>query len=83
MANEIITLSGMMNFVKDDINSMTKGDLKYKADCVLDLRIADFVIMAKIRASMKDKSYSVKLTLDGNGEIVEGEFECLRGELDM
>ena len=28
--------------------------------------------MAKIRASMKDKSYSVKLTLDGNGGIVEG-----------
>ena len=68
-----------MNFFKDDINSVTKGDLKYRADFVLDLRIADFVIMAKIRASMKDKSYSVKLTLDGNGGIVEGESECPRG----
>ena len=73
MANEIITLSRMMNFFKHDINSVTKGDRKYKADFVLDLRIAHFVIMAQIRASIKVKSYSVKLTLDGNGGIVEGE----------
>ena len=68
-----------MNFFIDDINSVTKGDLKYKADFVFDLRIADFVIMAKIRAFMKDKSYSVKLTLDGNGGVVEEECECPRG----
>jgi len=79
MANEIITLSGMLKFFKDDINTVTKGELKYKADFVLDLRIVDFSIMAKIRASMKDKSYRVKLTLDGNGGIVEGECECPRG----
>ena len=52
MANEIITLSGMLKFFKDDINTVTKGELKYKADFVLDLRIVDFSIMAKIRASM-------------------------------
>ena len=56
MANEIITLSGMLKFFKDDINTVTKGELKYKADFVLDLRIVDFSIMAKIRASMKDNS---------------------------
>ena len=79
MANEVITLSGMMKFFKEDINTITKGELKYKADFVLDVRVSDLVVMAKIRASMKDKSYSVKLTLDGDGGIAKGECECPRG----
>ncbi len=79
MAKEIITISGMMEFFKEDINSITKGELKYKADFVLDLRLSDHVIKAKVRASMKDKSYSVMLTVNGDGGISKGECECPRG----
>ena len=41
--------------------------------------MSDLVVMAKIRASIKDKSYSVELTLDGDGGIAKGECECPRG----
>ena len=59
MDAKIITMAGMLDFFKDDPNSIKKGEQKYKAEYVLDLRIHDFVIMAKVRASMKDKSYNV------------------------
>ena len=62
MTNEVITLSGMMKFFKEEVNTITTGELRCKADFVVDL-----VIIAKIRATMKDKSYCVKLTLDGDG----------------
>ena len=40
--------------------------------------------MAKDRGSMKGKSYSVKLTLVGNGGIVKGDCKCMPQEgLDM
>ena len=68
-----------MNFFQDDVMTMSRRELKYKADFVLDLRIVDFAIMAKIRASIEDKNYNVKLTVDGNGGIVERECECPRG----
>ena len=79
MANEIITIAGMVNFFKEDTNTITKGELKYKADFVLDLRLTGLTVVSKVRASMKDKSYSVTLTIDGDGGILMGNCECPRG----
>ncbi len=56
MAKEIIMILGMMEFFKDNVNSVTKGELKYKADFVLDLRLNDHMIKANVRASVKDKA---------------------------
>ena len=72
----LITLSGMMNFFKEDLNTIAKGELKYKADFVLDLRNSEYATKAKIRASMKDKCYNVVLTVDGKGEILNGKCQC-------
>ena len=77
MANEIITFAGITNFFKEDLNTIAKGELKYKADFVLELRIHEFTIRGKVRASMKDKSYSVHI-VDGDGGITEGQCECPR-----
>ena len=41
---EIVTLGGIMNFFKDDANSVNKGELKYKSDYVLEVRLLDMVI---------------------------------------
>ena len=68
MMKEIISLSGMMKFFKEDINRITKGESKYKADFVLNLRVPDLVIVSKIIAFMKNKSYSVKLASDGDAD---------------
>ena len=80
MAKEVITLSGVMEFFKDDLNSVSKGESKYKAGFVLELKITEFVIKAQVRASMKDKSYKVSLTVDGDGGISHGECDCPRGK---
>ena len=41
--------------------------------------MSDLVVMAKIRASIKDKSYSVELTLDGDGGIAKGNASAPEG----
>ena len=79
MAKELMTLGGIAEFFKDDLNSISKGELKFKSDFVLEFRIVDHSIHAKVRASMKDKSYYVKLVVDGEGGISEGKCECPRG----
>ena len=79
MAIEIITIAGMVNCFKEDTNTITKGELKYKADFVLDLRLTGLTVVSKVRASMKDKSYLVTLTIDGDGGILKGNCECPRG----
>ena len=76
MAKNVITLSGIIAFFKDNLNSVTKGELKYKAGFVLELKIAEFVIKAQIRASMKDKSYKISLIIDGDGGICKGQSKC-------
>ena len=77
MAKEIITLSGIMPFLKDDLNSVTESKLKYKAGFVLELKIAEFVIKAKVRASMKDKSYQISLLME-MVSLVRGKANALR-----
>ena len=69
MANEVVTLSGIMNFFKDDQNTVSKGESEFKAGFVLKLKIVGFLIKAQIRASMKDKAYRTSLTFDRNGGI--------------
>ena len=76
MANEIVTLAGMTKFFKDDLNCINKGELKFKADFVLELRNIEHQINAKVRASMEDRLYAVTLTVDGDGSISEGKCEC-------
>jgi len=49
-------------------------------DFVLDLRIDDLTVNAKVRASMKDKSYSVSMTIDGCGGIKQVTCQCPRGK---
>ena len=68
-----------VSFFKDDPNSIKKGELKFKSEYVLDLRINDFMITAKVRASMKDKSYNVNIAIDGSGGIKEATCQCPRG----
>ena len=79
MAKELVTLGGMTEFFREDLKCIGKGELKFKADFVLELRIIDHTIHAKVRASMKDKSYCVLLKVDGDGGILEGTCECPRG----
>ena len=80
MTKEVITLSGIMEFFKGDLNSVMKGESKYKAGFVLELKVTEFMIKAQVRASMKGKSYIVSLTVDGDGGISKGKCDCPRGK---
>ena len=80
MDTEIITLAGLFEYFKDDVNTIRKGELKCKSDFVLDLRINNLTVNAKVRASMKEKSYSVSLTIDGSGGIKQATCDCPRGK---
>ena len=78
MANEVVTLSGIMKFFKDDLNTVSKGESEFQAG--LELKIVGFLIEAQVRASMKDKAYKTSLNVDGNGGIREAECECPMGK---
>ena len=80
MDTEIITLAGILNYFKADINAIRKGELKFKSDFVLHLRIEDLTVNAKVRASMKDKSYNMSTTIDRCGGIKQTTCQCPRGK---
>ena len=46
---------------------------------MLDLRLVDYLITAKVQASMKDKSYAVSLTVSRDGGILSAVCQCPRG----
>ena len=46
---------------------------------MLDVRLVDMDVNAKVRASMKDKSYRTQLTVNGTGEIIKSSCDCPRG----
>ena len=77
---EVITLSGMLSFFKDDQNSIEKGEQKFKSGFVLEVQMRGHMINGKIRASMKDKCYAVSLEVNGDGNILTGSCECPRGK---
>ena len=79
-AAEVVTLGGIMNFFKDDTNCVTKGELKFKSNYVLEVRLLNMIIYSKVRASMKDICYKVELTVDGSGQIVKACCSCPRGD---
>ena len=64
---EVIKLSVMLSFFKDDQNSIEKGEQKFKSGFVLEVQTRDHMINGKIRASMKDKCYAVSLKVNGDG----------------
>ena len=58
-ANYVVSLSGLMNFFRDDPNCIAKGEVKFTSNYVLEVRVDGFEVIAKVRASMKDRSYKV------------------------
>ena len=80
MANEVVTLTGITIFFKDDLNMLTNGKSEFKTGLVLELNIVGFLIKAQVRASMKGIAYRTSLTVDGDGGIREAECECHRGK---
>ena len=78
-ASRTVSRAGILQFFKEDENRIRKGELKFNSGFVLDQRISDITLCAKVRASMKDKSYSVSLTIDGSVGISMATCECPRG----
>ena len=79
MDSEIITLAGALSFFSEDLSVIGKAELKLKSNFLLEFKIEDFCIRAKVRSSMKDKAYSVILNVDGSGGIACAKCECPRG----
>jgi len=79
-AEYVVSLSGLVNFFHDDPKCIAKGEVKFTSDYVMEVRFEGFKIFAKVRASMKDRSYKVGLKTDGKGVILSGSCECPRGE---
>ena len=76
---QVISLSGLLDFFRDEKNSIDKGEIKFNSNYVLEVRINGFEIKALVRASMKNKSYKVGLVITGDGSISSGSCECPRG----
>ncbi len=78
-AQQVISLSGLLKFFQEDQNSIQKGEFKHNSNFVLEVKRNGFQILATVRASMKDKSYKVGLSVDGTGSILTT-CECPRGQ---
>ena len=82
MASQAISLTGILQFFGADENTIRKGELKFTSGFVLDLRICDFILSAKVRASMKDKSYSAGPWLQwGVGGVTPPQASSLSAKL--
>ena len=79
MAEQVVSLSGLVTFFREDSNCITKGELKFNSGFVLDVKLKGFEVFAIVRASMKDRSYKVGLNIDGKGSILSATCECPRG----
>ena len=47
MVNEIVTLPGIIEFDKDELSILSKGESKYKADLILEKKLYEYIINAK------------------------------------
>ena len=63
MDTELITLAGILEYLYDDVNTIRIGQLKFKSDFVLHLRIDEIRVNAEVRASIKYKRYSISLII--------------------
>ena len=77
-AVETVTLSGILNFFNEDQKIVEKGEQKFKCGFVLDVKLREHTINAMIRTSTKDKSYTVCLEVNGDGNILRGTCDCPR-----
>ena len=50
MDTELITLAGILEYLNDDVNTIRLGQLKFKSDFVLHLRIDERTVNAEVRA---------------------------------
>ena len=76
---EVVTFTGIMKFFKDDANAVEKGEIKFRSGFVLQLSLSDHTLSSRVRASMKDRCYSVAITVDGEGGILDASCDCPRG----
>ena len=78
-SKEVVTFTGILKFFKDDANAVEKGEIKFRSGYILQLSLSDHTLFSKVRASMKDKCYSVAIIVDGEGGISEASCDCPRG----
>ena len=78
-ATEIITLSGLVTFFRDDPNCIERGEAKYNADYVLEVRLKDYEVLSSVRSTFRDRSYKTTLSIDGKGGIKSACCDCPRG----
>ena len=75
---EVISLAGMVRFFKDYDSLIDKGNIKYANGYVLQVRILDMSIEGFVQSSMGDKSYTVNISADGCGNILNSSCACYR-----
>ena len=63
----------------EDIRTFSREE-KFKSNRVLYYDLHDYLIISKVQASMKDKSYGVSITLKEEGGIKSATCECPRGK---
>ena len=75
---DLLSLADILNHFHDDINAFRRGEDKFKSGRVLYFNLDKLTITAKVQATMKDKTYKVKVNLKSSGGIPEKQCECPR-----
>ena len=76
---EVVTFTGQMKCDKDNANAVEKGEIKVRSGFILQLSLSDHTLSSRVRASMTDRCYSVAITVDGEGGILDASCDCPRG----
>ncbi|KAG0437439.1 hypothetical protein HPB47_017449 [Ixodes persulcatus] len=74
-----LRLSETHRFFTGENAAFEKGERKYLEGYVLSFEVKDFTLVANVQASLKNCSYTVKMTLSDKGDILESHCECPRG----
>ena len=78
-SQQVLSLSGLLQFFREDPNVVGKGEVKFECGFVLEVSIHGLEISARVRAFMKGRSNKVGLVVDGNGNIHSASCECAKG----
>lgn len=75
----VLALADVFSYFCDDRQAFAKGERKYNDGYVLSFELDGFGARSFVQASMKDRSYEVRVTFLENGKIGHTTCECPRG----
>ncbi|XP_072394135.1 uncharacterized protein [Diabrotica undecimpunctata] len=84
-SKHVLLFSAIAEFFKNDMSQLQRGENSYESGNVLkfifDSEVFPALLKGEVRASMKNKNYSVEVSIDYDDGIVDAKCSCPRGQV--